>query len=61
MRLSENKTKKIDIRVTPDMYEILKLYSSGCGMSISKYVRLYLEFFCTSLEDGVNYENSARA
>lgn len=50
MKMTENKTEIIRVRVSPDVYEILEMTAEANGMTLSKYIRLNLEFLCMSIK-----------
>ena len=52
MKLTENKTEILRVRVTADMYDLFEKYAESNGMTLSKYIRLYLEFLYMQLESG---------
>lgn len=52
MKLSDNKDSILHIRVTADMYNMLETLSEYNGMSISAFVRMYIEYMLSQIYGG---------
>lgn len=50
MKLTENKTKRIEIRVTDEQFKYLKIAGFAVGMNPSQLVRMFIDSTVNSLK-----------
>ena len=49
MKLTENKTKKIEVRLTEEDYKLFKISAYSIGTTPSKMVRMFIDSTLTQL------------